>query len=59
MATRVRSFVAFYWCARHGARRESAIRLDVVYNWRLGGESPLRTLMTGPVSRTARVSTAR
>lgn len=23
----------FFWCARHGARRESAIRLDVVSNW--------------------------
>ncbi len=49
----------YYLCARHGAWRESAIWLDVVSNWRLGGESPLRTLMTGTVSRTARVSIAR
>src|SRR5665648_317445 len=31
----------------------------VVALWRLGGESPLRTLVTGTVSRTARVSAAR
>jgi hypothetical protein len=24
---------AFLWCARHGVRRESAVRLDVVSNW--------------------------
>lgn len=49
----------FFWCARHGAWRVSAVQSVVVADWRLGGASPLRTLMVGTDSRTARVSAAR
>jgi hypothetical protein len=42
--------------ARHDALYLGTSRLGVVLDRRLGGASPLRALMEGTVSRTARVS---
>ena len=49
-----------WWCARHGVQRSMRIPVEVWYlNGILGGGSPLRALVMGIVSRTARVSPAR
>ena len=47
----------FVWCARHGAqRRDGRYLVGVVADRGPGGGSPLRTLVMGTVSRTARAS---